>query len=150
MWKECVRRTRGGWTVRKSVGRTARSALAIAALGLTLGCAGPAVAQSDEELAVAALDAVLKHILGGPYPIASRVRLEAYFVSRPGGGEPVLCGLGWVHGVYPVTFVSGGTPETTISWTGLDFLFSPRWVEQCLPEGGAGARNRSWLAIADQ
>jgi hypothetical protein len=39
---------------------------------------GPAVAQSDEELAVAALDAVLKHILGGPYPIASRVRLEAY------------------------------------------------------------------------
>jgi hypothetical protein len=133
--------------MRKSVGRTA---LGIAALGLTIACAGVAVAQSDEELAAAGLDAVLKHILGGPYPIASRVRLEVYFVSRPDGGEPVLCGLGRVHGVYPVTFVSGGTPETTISWTGLDFLFSPRWVEQCLPEGGAGARNRSWLAIADQ
>jgi hypothetical protein len=136
--------------MRKSVGRTAGSALVIAAFGLTLACAAPAVALSDEELAAAALDAVLKHILGGPYPIAGRVRLEAYFVSRPDGGEPVLCGLGRVHGVYPVTFVSGGTPETTISWTGLDFLFSPRWVAQCLPGWDAGTRNRSWLAIADQ
>jgi hypothetical protein len=136
--------------MRKSVGKAAGSVLAIAALGLTLGCAGPAVAQSDEELVAAALDAVLKNILGGPYPIAGRVRLEAYFVSRPDGSEPVLCGVGRVHGVYPITFVSGRTPETTISWTGSAYLFSSRWVEQCLPGRDAEARNRSWLAIAER
>jgi hypothetical protein len=148
MWKECVRRTRGGWTVRKSVGRTARSALAIAALGLTLGCVGPAVAQSDEELAAAALDAVLKHILGAS-PIVGRVRLETYFVSRLDGGEPVLCGLARVQGAYPITFVSGGTPETTIMWTAWDFL-SPQWEALCLRGAGEGAGHPSWLAVADR
>lgn len=119
--------------MRKFARSTVRPVLAITAFGLTLGYAEPTISRSDEELAAAALDVVLEHIVGGPRPLASHVRVEAYFVSRRRGRAPILCGWLSAHGVYPVTFASGGTRQTTATWEGLEFLFSARWAELCRP-----------------